>query len=171
MTLDEIISDVVQDEGSRYTNYANDPGGPTKYGITIPAFTEFMGKQMTADDISCINLETAKAFYTYLFHKYNVDAYNEILHHAMFDAIVNNGFGGASYFLQEAINALGITVTIDSDAGPATVKAANSLDPKQLLAKMIDDREIYYRQEAARDPDLKGDLVGWLARAERLRVS
>ena len=35
MTDDDIIDGIIRREGSTYTNDPADPGGPTKYGITL----------------------------------------------------------------------------------------------------------------------------------------
>ena len=58
MTVTEIIDDVLEAEGSKYTNDPADPGGPTRWGITLKTLRRWRqsggrrgGHQVTAADV------------------------------------------------------------------------------------------------------------------------
>ena len=43
-----------------YTNHPSDPGGPTKYGITIHDYRKYIKKGGTAADVKAMTLDQAK---------------------------------------------------------------------------------------------------------------
>ncbi len=170
LTHKEIIEDILSSEGSIYTNRPNDYGGPTKYGITIPAFKRFLGRDdIDASDIQSINKTTAIDFYEWLFVEDKVVKLPEIMQHAFFDSCVLDGYGGASGFLQEALIELGQPVKLDYDAGPKTFEAVKCVVPKVLFNKFLDKRAEYYNHRADTDPSQEENRQGWLNRIERLR--
>jgi lysozyme family protein len=169
MNRSAIIDDIILSEGSDYTNRSNDYGGPTKYGITIEPFSKFLGQQITAEDISHINRETAVAFYNWLFEQNQASQIPEVLQHAFFDSTVLDGFGGASGFLQMALIKLGQPITVDYGTGPLTIAATKKVNAKALLTHFLDEREAYYRNKVKHDPTQAENLDGWINRVERLR--
>lgn len=61
-----IASAIITVEGSKYTNYPNDPGGPTKYGWTLKSYRQLVNKNATVYDIK--NLKKWNALYLYRQH-------------------------------------------------------------------------------------------------------
>ena len=171
MNKEQIVLDIINSEGSIYTNYSTDAGGPTKYGITIPAFREFLGRPVDAEDIKSINLDTAKLFYAHWYDKYQIDSYPAVFRHAFVDTIVNNGYGGASGLLQRSLVFLGQIVRIDYDAGPATRAAVKNVDVDLLKEVFLNEREAKVRSIVANDSSQEMYLEGWLNRINRLRAS
>jgi hypothetical protein len=54
--------------------------------------------------------------------------------------------------------------TADGILGPISITEINALDPVELLAQFKALAAQRYRQIAADNPELSGDLTGWLAR-------
>lgn len=171
MNKKQIIDLIILDEGSTYTNYSEDAGGPTKYGITIPAFSDFLGRSVTSEDISHITRETAELFYSHWYDKHKIDSYPAVFRHAFVDAIVNHGYGGASGLLQKSLVFLGQPVKIDYDAGPATRAAVKNVDADLLKEVFLNEREAKYRDIVSKDSSQSMFLQGWLNRINRLRAS
>jgi len=57
-----IMSFVKQQEGG-FVDNPNDPGGATKYGVTLDAYSAFMRRKLTVEDIKNLSWENAQAFY------------------------------------------------------------------------------------------------------------
>lgn len=170
MDRDRIIDLVVFSEGgSTFTQDPVDRGGATKYGITVPALSEFLGYNATVDDIFHLNESTARQFYIWTWDRFNVGKYPPEIQYAFYDSIINNGFGGASYLLQKALVALGQNIRIDNSAGPNTLAACLNVDPNTLMNQMIDERINFNKAIVARDPSQGRFLQGWINRAERVR--
>ena len=171
MNKEQIIDLILLDEGSEYTNYSEDAGGPTKYGITIPAFSDFLGRSVTAEDISHLTRETAVLFYSNWYDKYKIDSYPVIFRYPFVDTIVNNGYGGASGLLQKSLVFLGQPVKIDYDAGPKTRAAVKNVDSDLLKEVFLNEREARVRDIVANDSSQKMFLQGWLNRINRIRAA
>ena len=84
----------------------------------------------------------------------------------VFDFGVNAGAGTAVKTLQQALNALGGTLTADGGWGPVTLAAANSADPAALVQAFIRARVAHYEAIAAANPADAAYLKGWLKRAQ-----
>ena len=53
--IDDLITEIMKAEGwDKYTNDPADRGGPTKWGITLKAWSEYHGLDLTAEDIQAI---------------------------------------------------------------------------------------------------------------------
>lgn len=171
MNREQIIDLILLDEGSKYTNDSDDRGGPTKYGITIPAFSEFFGSQVTAEDISHLTRDTAVLFYANWYNKYKLDSYPPVFRHAFVDTIVNNGYGGASELLQKSLQFLGQPVKIDYDAGDKTRAAVKNVDPDLLKEVFLNERQAKIEKIIQNDPSQEKYRIGWTNRINRLRAS
>lgn len=86
-----------------------------------------------------------------------------------FDIAVNTGPNRAALLLQKALSATGSPVPIDGSIGPRSVMAVAAQAAKDkgaaLLAAIRREQADFYRGLAAREPDLKLFLKGWLNRA------
>lgn len=86
-----------------------------------------------------------------------------------FDIAVNTGPKRAALTLQKALAALGANVAVDGSVGPATVTAVKTETTRDqggaLIASIRREQADFYRQLAAREPDLRQFLKGWLNRA------
>ena len=61
-TYNEALRRLLIHEGG-YTNHPSDPGGPTKYGITIGDYRRHANPAATAADVKALKLSEAKAIY------------------------------------------------------------------------------------------------------------
>jgi lysozyme family protein len=72
----------------------------------------------------------------------------------------NRGLGGATKYLQQGLNTLGMNVKVDGGMGPKTLEAINQVNPKALMQAaskaQLDDE---YRM-AEKNPDRKKFLNG-----------
>lgn len=131
--IQEIISGVLDREGAKYTNDPNDPGGPTKYGITQQAYEAYLGSPVTPEMIAAITPEEARQVYTARYvtkPKFDkVVALSEVIGEELVDSGVNCGVGTASIWLQRCLNVLNRNgkdyqdVVVDGNCGLATQTA------------------------------------------------
>ena len=84
----------------------------------------------------------------------------------VFDFGVNAGSGTAVKTLQQAVNALGGSLTVDGGWGPHTLAAVNAADQPALVQGFIAARVAHYRAIAAANPADARYLGGWLSRAQ-----
>jgi lysozyme family protein len=179
MSVRDIITRVLEAEGSAYTNDPKDRGGPTRYGITLDALSDYRGKKCTADDVKALTEDEARAIYH---EKYVVKpGFSNLLFlsprvgEEVIDTGVNCGPVRAALWLQEELNLLNregadyADIPEDGDCGPGTIRAL-----KAFLAKRGKDGEDvlvvglnvaqgqHYRSLARRNPSQERFYLGWL---------
>lgn len=144
---------------------ANDPGGPTNYGITCYDLAEFEGLEMTsmaewAPRVAAMTLETADEIYA---SKYAMacqfDALNAGPDCVVFDFDVNSGSTAIRYAQQL------VGVAIDGILGPITLAAINDCDPAAFVNNLCAVR-MTFLQELGTWPTFGR---GWTARVSDLR--
>lgn len=76
------------------------------------------------------------------------------------DLAFNRGIGGATKYLQEGLNTLGVKVAIDGTIGPKTLAAISSVNPKQLMVAASQAQLNDEMARAASDPRRKKFILG-----------
>lgn len=95
---------LVSEGGSVYTNHPSDPGGPTKYGITIWDVRAYLDKNATADRVK--RLTEAEALVIYRLHYWealNGDALPKGLDYSVVDYGVNSGVSRSGKVLRRLL--------------------------------------------------------------------
>jgi len=180
LSIDDIVSDILRREG-RYVNDPDDPGGATKFGVTIHTMRR-LGIDVDGDgdvDVDDVRKLTrdraARIFKEHYFVKPGIAELPEILQSSVFDMYVNAG-AAAVKILQRLLAKFGFPVVVDGVLGPKTATAAKmafAVAPTYLAdAYGIARRNYYYdladkrmtsRKYARRKDGGKG---GWITRAE-----
>lgn len=179
-SVQQLADAIVAREGERYTNDPNDPGGPTKYGVTIRTLRE-IEPGATIDELKNITAEdAAKIFIEYYFNKPKINLLPKPLRPSVFDMYVNAGRNSIK-ILQRLLARYGDPVAVDGGLGPATAAAAKKAlhDAPMPFQKgnFVDAygiaRRNYYFRLADDHPRLRkfartiaGGKGGWIKRAE-----
>jgi lysozyme family protein len=172
---------IVEREGG-FVDHPDDPGGATKYGVTIHTMRR-LGLDLDGDgdidtaDVRRVTIDRATdLFIDHYFRRPGIDRLPPDLQPGVFDMQVNAG-DAAGRLLQGLLNrADGAGLVVDGVIGPATAEAAARAQDRMgdLLADAyaIERREFYYRL-ADRRPKLRafarrrdGGKGGWIRRAE-----
>lgn len=136
----------------KHSNDPRDPGGDTWYGISRRAHPGIPWPP-SKEDAERIYREK----YWYFDGVRDQDVATKL-----FDMAVNMGPETAIKHLQVALRSFGLSITLDGDFGPQTLKATNLIQPREVL-KGLRLRQIqhYLRLEKVDNPFLRG----WLNRA------
>ncbi|BBU56882.1 hypothetical protein KU6B_31470 [Mameliella alba] len=175
-----MAEEIVAREGG-YVNDPDDPGGATKYGVTIHTMRRLGldldgNGRVDAADVRQITREQAVTiFLTHYFVKPRIAELPEPLHATVFDMYVNAG-GNAVKILQRLLNQMGEQVSVDGAIGPQTIAAAARAYAKaphhMADAYGIARRNYYFRIADNRPASRKyartraGGKGGWIKRAE-----
>jgi lysozyme family protein len=179
-TIDDIARDIVRREGG-YVNDPDDPGGATKYGVTIHTMRR-LGLDLTGDgivdahDVKALSeAEAIEIFKSHYFQTPRIGELPETLQTSVFDMYVDAG-ANAVKILQRLLVKFGQTVSIDGALGPQTIAAAHAAAataPNHLAdAYGIARRNYYYALADTRPASRKyartqaGGKGGWITRAE-----
>lgn len=124
----------------------NDPGGPTKFGITCYDLAEHLGEKMNsmaawAERVRAMTMETASEIYA---TKYatpcRFDDLNSGVDCAVFDFGVNSGPSRAIKFAQRIVG-----TNADGILGPITLAAINGMDSAHFVNELCDARLSFLR--------------------------
>lgn len=162
MNTYELISEILRREGEAFTNHPEDRGGPTKWGITQKAWSEYIDRYATAADIAAISETNARIFYQkeYVL-KPNFDMIeDERLRELVIDCGVNHGTRRAAKWLQRAAS-----VKQDGVVGPKTLEAVNMSSPTSLFLRLSAYRIKLYGKLVTKDPTQAKFAWGWNNRA------
>ncbi|PTV96438.1 putative peptidoglycan binding protein [Rhodobacter aestuarii] len=179
-TVEQIAQEIVAREGG-YVNDPDDPGGATKWGVTLGTL-QALGVDLNHDGVVSAAdvklLSRAQAVQIFIRHYYErpqIQLLPEAVQASVFDMQVNAG-ANAVRILQKLLNETGHTVSVDGAIGPQTAAAAHQAaapDPPLFAdAYGIAQRNYYYDLAARRPKSRKyattkqGQKGGWIRRAE-----
>lgn len=173
-SIEETARAIVAREGG-YVNDPDDPGGPTKYGVTLATLRGLRPGATLADLKRLTRDEAVTMFLDRYYRAPGIDRLPEALQPPVFDMQVNAG-RAAITLLQELLTDLGEPVAADGILGPQTeAAAARAWDRAgELLvdAYGIARRNWYYALADRRPSSRKfartrdGGKGGWIRRAE-----
>jgi lysozyme family protein len=178
MTPQDMINGVLSREGSQYTNNPADSGGPTKYGVTLGAYSDYIGRPATIADIQNLTSDQAYNFY---WNKYYLGPKNDAIFNMssmvggkMTDISVNMGPPRAGIFLQTALNAFNLRgtkypdMTVDGSVGQRTLSALSTYldwrgsDGESVLFRALNSQQgQFYLNLAAARPKDEDFAYGW----------
>lgn len=178
--VEQIAREIVSREGG-YVNDPDDPGGATKYGVTIHTMKR-LGLDLNKDgrvnttDVKLLSMDDAvDIFMKHYFYGPKLHLLPAPLHATVFDMQVNAG-SNAVKILQRLLRRFGESVVVDGIMGPKTAGAANRMYDRAGLyaysAYGIARRNYYFSLADARPQFRKyartraGGKGGWIKRAE-----
>lgn len=164
---------ILQNEGG-FSNFRADPGGATKYGISLKFLKSYFDSgTMWADvnsdgvindeDIMLIDLDIARKIYFSEFWRIPSRVKNDLIAIKFFDMCVNMGQYRAICIMQDACG-LSPTGKWSEDLE----KTINAKDAGSLLEKIVSCCIDFYQNLADKNPKLQQFLKGWINRANRL---
>lgn len=180
ISIDEITEEIIRREGG-YVNDVDDPGGATKYGVTLQTMRRLgldinQDGQVDTADIKTITIAQVTEIYInkYYFEP-RIDKLPTVLQASVYDMNVNSGSNSIK-ILQRLLNSFGEVVTIDGVLGSHSLsaswrvwkKAPNHINDAYGIAR----RAYYYRLADLRIASRKyarkrdGGKGGWIIRAE-----
>ena len=161
--MDEVITEIMKREGwDTYTNHPADRGGPTKWGITLKAWEDYVDHSCTEDDIKAINEGQARDFYMklYIAGPHFDDIENEHVRELVIDCGVNHGTSPAAKWLQKAVE-----VEQDGAIGPISLADINSTDSLKMFLDVVAYRIQFYGRLVTDKPEQAVFAAGWNNRA------
>jgi lysozyme family protein len=169
-SLPAALAHVLRWEGG-WADDPADPGGCTKYGITLATWRDHGHPRATCAGLRNITKAEAQAIYTATYWaQIQGDPLPAGVDLIVFDQAVNAGPVRAVRLLQQAVGAV-----VDGDLGPKTRAAATIAVVRYGAAQTIQDlthaRLAYYRGLAMRSRKLKRFLGGWTNRTLAAQVA
>lgn len=136
---------VLKHEGG-YVDHPRDPGGATNLGITLGTARAYRldidnDGDVDKNDVRLLTPETAAPVYKDGYWlKCHCDKLPAGVDYMVFDLAVNSGTNRAMRYLQRAVGAVE-----DGKIGPKTLLLVNKLNEADIIRRMSDIREEFYR--------------------------
>ncbi len=173
-SVDEITADIIKREGG-FVNDPDDPGGATKYGVTLNTLRQVRGSA-TVDDVKALTVDEAAEIYKRDYYsKPKIDQLPGPLQATVYDMQVNAG-SNAIKILQRLLADFDEKVGVDGALGPQSIGAVQRVYEKQgeyMVDAYSIARRDYYFDLADRRPSSRkyactkaGGKGGWITRAE-----
>ena len=161
MTVFERAFAVVIGAEGGYSNNPADPGGPTKYGITLATLSRSRARACTAADVQALTLVEAEAIYKRdYWDKIRGDDLPPPIALVVFDCLVNGGH--PALWLQGALR-----VKADGSIGDITVAAAKAAKVADVVSEVNAQRMVYL----ASLPTWGTFGLGWARRIAHLGIA
>lgn len=162
---------VLEYEGSDYEDHPEDPGGPTKFGITIYDIANREGishvnikKNWTKlkNLVKSLTKEQAlKIYKTKYWDKVKGDQLPSGIDCIICDHGINAGPSKSIRIAQEVLG-----IEIDGRLGPKTLESLKKAEPKKFIAEFSEGRRNYYKSL----PHFKTFGKGWLNRVNKCEL-
>lgn len=168
--FDHAFKAVLSHEGG-YTFDADDPGGPTKYGVTQADVNQYWAAYNFPKDVKNLTEENARTFYKVAWwNEYHFDKINSLsLSSKIFDLFVNVGNEEGAKIVQRSCNEIGYTLLVDGAMGNNTISAVNEITfhnrESNLIHNICQEQKNFYESLVQERPELEKFLKGWLNRA------
>lgn len=126
---------VIKNEGG-YVDNPKDPGGATNLGCTKKVWEEWIGHEVTKDDIRALTHADVMPLYKKRYwDAVKGDNLPDGVDYAVFDLAINSGPGKAAKTLQSVLGA-----NPDGQIGPATLRTLEAADPRDVATKVCEAR-------------------------------
>jgi len=158
---DKCFDLVIVNEGGYVDNPA-DPGGATNWGCTKAVWEQYIGHEVSKEDIRNLTKEDVKPLYKRNYwDAIHGDALPSGLDYCLFDCAINSGVGRAAKFIQEIVG-----VFADGAIGNNTVTAINQMNTVTMINEFSDKRQAFL--ESLKNFPVFGK--GWTKRVTEVRI-
>ena len=135
-----------------FVNHPRDPGGMTNLGVTKAVYEQWVGREVTEQEMRDLTPEDVAPIYRKNYwNKIKGDLLPSGLDWAAFDWAVNSGSGRPAKAIQKAVGA-----TPDGAIGPKTLEAISGKDVEQIVKKVHMIRQEFYENLKTFDTFGKG---------------
>jgi len=148
---------VLHHEGG-WADHPRDPGGATMKGVTLAVYKEYLGREVSKEELRAIpDAHLHDLYRTRYWDKARCDEWAPGVDLSVFDLAVNGGVGRAAKMLQRCVGA-----EPDGAIGPKTIAAVNAVPAKNLIVRFAEDRREFYKGLKTFDTFGRG----WLRRTD-----
>ena len=150
---------VLGHEGS-YSDDVDDRGGATMMGVTQKVYEEWMGREVTKDEMRAMPRDHVDQIYKdNYWDRIKGDSLPSGLDIAVFDFAINAGTGRSAKVLQSIIGA-----KEDGVIGSKTLEIVWQKSAKDILSKFTKKRKEFYDAIVKNNPSQKKFIKGWTRR-------
>ena len=135
----DVIDELLQAEGL-WVDDPDEKGGATMRGIPLKSYCDYLGRDVSKDELRDMPKEDAVKFYKSIYWDgAKVDTFSDDLKHLWMDMSVNHGKRNAGKILQQSVNTKENANVLDVDGivGMGTLNEIGILDIKDVLVERV----------------------------------
>lgn len=158
---------LIHEGGSKFTDNPNDPGGATKYGISL-RFLKEQGVDIDhdgdidADDVKNLTEADEERLYgAFFWAPMHCDSFAQPVASKLVDVAVNVGTRRGTILAQQAA-----CVHPDGLLGPQTIRGIIAMPPALFIENLCRMQQDFYEGIVAKNPKSAEFLEGWKVRAD-----
>lgn len=171
--FDKAMVLVMKHEGG-FSNDKNDPGGITRYGISLRFLKQSHidpngdGKEDSEDIIHLSRTQADQIYYKEWYLKYHYNQINDLsIMTDILDFSINAGASQCHKIVKRAINdIINEPIEVNGVLDKDTIEIINLIEPSILHSAINHQQELFYRSIVKRNPQLKVFLKGWILRSK-----
>ncbi len=163
----ELARQIIDEWEGGYSDHPDDPGGPTKYGISFVTLRLIRGRATVAD-VQELTKDEAITIMVEQYYSKRFDDLPACIRLHLFDASINHGPRRAVKLWQTALNKEGKALTVDGIFGPKTLAASRmavEAGVNGIANAFADERIRMYVHIVVAEPSQLAFLDGWIERA------
>lgn len=162
------VARLIATEGG-FVNNPKDPGGATKYGITLATLARWRRGPTSVEDVKTLTVDEAREIYhAWYWLPLSCGMLQKPLPPTiLLDAAALFGLGGSARAAQRAANACGASLLPDGHIGPKTIDAVNALEPALFTKAFQSILKARIGEIVAERPASQVFRLGWESRVER----
>ena len=142
---------ILKNEGG-YVDNPKDPGGCTNLGCTKAVWEEWVGHEVSKEDIRALTPSDVMPLYKKRYwDAIKGDDLPDGVDYAVFDLAINSGTGRAAKTLQSVLG-----VNTDGQIGPATIAALETANPREIATGVCEARLAFLQSLPTYDTFGKG---------------
>lgn len=142
--FDRCLRETLRYEGEAFVNHPKDPGGPTKYGITLRTLADWRGvgpEELSEEAVRSLTKDEARLIYLARYWApIRGDELPPGVDLVVFDYAVNSGTRTAARALQRVLG-----VAVDGVIGRQTLAALRRVPPETVIEKVCEQRLEFMR--------------------------
>lgn len=168
MASSSVLAPFIRKWEGGFANIPNDPGGATKWGVTLNTYRIYYGMYKTVNDLK----NMTEYEWNYIFTKgfWDKALATQIVSQSVANMLVDFGWNcGMKTAIKTVQRILGCTQ--DGIMGPITMGFINRANARDLFNKLYEARKQYYKNLVLRKPSMAIFLKGWMNRINDLKFT
>jgi len=163
--LEQALRLIKEHESGEFTEDTSDPGGPTRWGISLRFLQAIVPGSTRSDIVEMTWTRAAQLLRSEFWKRFGYDLLPDAVAVKVFDLSVLVGPKQIGLCLQRACRSCGWQLEEDGQIGPQTRAACTSVTVEILLPALRSEVAGFFRLLVEREPRSAKYLNGWLNRA------
>lgn len=149
-----------------FAKHPADPGGATKWGVTLNTYRMYYGMYRTENDLKNMTEDQWNNIFIRGF--WDRALATQIVSQSVANMLVDWGWNAGMKTAIKAIQRI-LGTTQDGIMGPITIGFINRAEPRDLFNKLYEARKNYYKDLILRRPSMAVFYKGWMNRINDLK--